>query len=98
MRRDSRRSMPHASGEKSLTSPAMRADSAVASNLVTGPTADLPLSRPDQVFSVPVPRAVMRPVPVMTMRRAATTDEALLLVRVDVVDGVPDGLDVLRFL
>ncbi len=79
MRRDSRRSIPQASGSKSFTSPAMRADSWLASKRVTGPTADLPVSRPDQVFSVPVPRAVMRPVPVMTMRRGATNGRPYFL-------------------
>src|SRR5688572_19739940 len=83
----------------------MRASSLEASNRVMRATPLLPCSSACQFFSVPVPRAVISPVPVTTTRRFDTTVLSsppglvqLLLVRVDVVDGVPDGLDVLRFL
>src|SRR5678816_3008864 len=104
MRRTSRLSIP-SSGAKSFTSAAMRASIPLASNRVMGPTPDLPASIACQFLSTPVPSAVMSPVPVMTTRRfdmgkdlAPAPGPALLLVGVDVVDGVPDGLDVLGLL
>src|SRR5206468_12313518 len=54
----------------------------------------------DLFFSTPVPSEVISPVPVMTTLRFKTVPSArgsALLVRIDVVDRVADGLDVLCF-
>src|SRR5215470_1177584 len=104
MRRTSRRSI-HSSGTKSFSSAAMRASMPLASNRVIGPTPDVPASMAFQFFSTPVPSAVMSPVPVTTTRRFGMGERpipgpwvTLLLVGVDVVDGVTDSLDVLGLL
>src|SRR5204863_2688406 len=108
IRRDSRRSI-HSSTTKSFTSHAKRVSILRGSERVMGPAPLLPASTFCQFFSVPVPSAVINPVPVMTTRRSATAvssfgpwvtppSRRLLLVGVDVVDGVSHGLDVLRFL
>src|SRR4029453_14960739 len=95
----------HSSGTKSFTSAAMRASIPLASKRVMGPTPDLAASMACQFFSTPVPSAVMSPVPVMTTRRfdmggdlAPAPRPALLLVRVYLVGGLPDGLYVLGLL
>ena len=73
----------------------------LASKCVMGPMPDRPLTRPCQVFSVPIPRGVMSPMPVTTtLRRSIAAPPAaaalarnaaragLLLVGVHVVDGI----------
>src|SRR6218665_1000139 len=68
IRRTSRFSM-NCSGWKSFTSPAKRVSIFPTSKRVTGAMPDCPAIIARQFFSVPVPRGVMSPVPVMTTRR-----------------------------
>src|SRR5688572_15489496 len=95
----------NSSTAKSFTSAAIFASIGPGSNLVISVTPERPARSPCQVFSTPVPSAVMSPVPVMTTRRSDTLHSCStqrlpsgLLVGVDVIDGIPDGLDVLRLL
>src|SRR5215211_9178023 len=69
IRRASLRSSPYASGWKSFTSAAMETWIFPTSKRVIGATPLFPLSIACQFFSTPVPRPVMRPVPVTTTRR-----------------------------
>jgi hypothetical protein len=59
---------------KSFTSAAIFALILPVSKREIVPTPDLPASIDCQLFSVPVPRAVISPVPVITTRRFDTTD------------------------
>src|SRR5215469_10327863 len=103
IRRASLRSM-NCSATKSFTSPAIRESSCSALKRVIGPMPDFPANIASQFFSVPVPSGEIKPVPVMTTRRSATVsplqppDQPSLLVRVDVVDRIAHGLDVLCLL
>src|SRR3972149_7953370 len=65
-----------------------------------GPMPDLPASRADQNSSAVLPTGVTAPTPVMTTRRLSTacSGPVPLLVLFDVIDGVPDGHDLLRVL
>src|SRR6478672_5572897 len=103
-----KRSMVFASREviqrvtsKPLTSPAKCVANREWSKWVMGPMPDLPASSPCHVSSVPTAIGVTSPIPVTTTLRAmrdASLSARLLRVRFDVVDGVPDGLDLLGVL
>src|SRR5712692_3420580 len=89
------------SGSKPRTSPAMRVGKPVVSKRVIGPIPDLPAIRAAQNSSAVFPTGVTAPTPVTTtrfisIRRAPRVRPLLILF--DVVDGVPDGHNLLGIL
>src|SRR5271165_1484516 len=84
------------SGSKPLTSAAIWQAKAEASKLVMRSTPLLPASNACQVASAVLPTAQIRPMPVTTTRRSKLLRS--FRVRVDVVDGVLDGANLLRVL
>src|ERR1035437_8996592 len=83
-------------GSKLRTSAAIWQANAEASNPVMRSTPLLPASRDCHTASVVLPTEQMRPMPVMTTRRAKFL--ACLRVFADVVDGIRHGANLLRIL
>src|SRR5215469_2922710 len=81
---------------KFLTSAAIWQAKEETSKLVICSTPPLPASNACQVSSTLLPTAQMSPMPVTTTRRSKLLRS--FRVRVDVVDGVLDGADLLRVL
>src|SRR5688572_17653379 len=88
-------------GSKSFTSPAKRTGRAAGSNCAMVSTPLRPSNRADQQLCTSLPTAERRPVPVMTTRRfisPSPRESRSSLLRLDVVDGVPDRLHLLGIL
>src|SRR5688572_1217341 len=87
------------SGSKPLTSPAMRAEKSVVSNLVIGPMPLRPRQSASQFGSVPMPSDDTRPMPVTTTRLVVIALLLLALrVRLDVFDRLFHTGDLVRVL
>src|SRR5450759_1027601 len=87
-------------GSKSRTSAAIWQANAEASNPVMRLTPLLPASRDCHTAPVVLPRAQIKPMPVMTTRLAEVLAKLLARFRVlaDVVDGIGHGANLLRIL
>src|SRR5690606_23711208 len=87
---------------KSRTSPAKRVGKVEASKRVTGPMPDRPARMLAQACGTSLPTGLTIPSPVTTTRRRvmwnADPKGSGLRVRLDVVDGLLDGRDLLGFL
>src|SRR4051794_21791305 len=83
-----------ATGSQPCTCPPKWTLNSVVSKSVSVLTPLRPAQSADQNWSSVSPRAVTTPIPVMTTRRGVPM---LLRVFLDVLDSLPDGLDLLRF-
>src|SRR5579863_3660158 len=84
-----------ATGSQSRTWPPKWTLKSVVSKRVNGPTPLRPAESDDQNWSKVSPSAVTTPMPVITTRRGLPM---LLTMFLNVLNGLPDGLDLLRLL